>query len=83
MRSAVKPRRYRRARALARTIFYTTTLAVPARRDVRDPQVLQGKQLFHEAQCASCHVPRHLTGQLEAFPELSGQTIFPYGSAAA
>lgn len=65
-------------RALARTIFYTTTLAVPARRDVRDPQVLRGKQLFHEAQCASCHVPRHLTGQLEAFPELSGQTIFPY-----
>lgn len=65
-------------RALARTIFYTTTLAVPARRDARDPQVLRGKQLFKEANCASCHVPSHLTGPLPGLPELSGQKIYPY-----
>ncbi|MCB1886950.1 MAG: thiol oxidoreductase [Rhodocyclaceae bacterium] len=65
-------------RALARTIFYTTTLAVPSRRDPADPQVLAGKARFHQAGCASCHVPRHVTGPLEGFPELSGQTIYPY-----
>jgi CxxC motif-containing protein (DUF1111 family) len=65
-------------RALERTVFYTTTLAVPSRPDARDPQVLAGKRLFHEAQCASCHVPRHVTGESPGFPELSKQTIYPY-----
>lgn len=64
--------------ALARTIFYTATLAVPARRDVRDPAVLRGKQLFNAVGCASCHVPRHVTGELADYPELSRQTIYPY-----
>ncbi|MGN6103873.1 MAG: di-heme oxidoreductase family protein [Kofleriaceae bacterium] len=58
--------------------YYSRLLAVPARRDVRDPEVLRGKALFHEAGCASCHVPRHVTGALDGFPELSGQTIYPY-----
>lgn len=65
-------------RALERTVFYTTTLAVPARPDARDPQVLAGKRIFHEAQCASCHVPHHVTGELPGYPELSKQTIYPY-----
>ena len=65
-------------RALERTVFYTMTLAVPARPDARDPQVLAGKRVFHAAQCASCHVPRHETGELADYPELSGQTIYPY-----
>jgi CxxC motif-containing protein (DUF1111 family) len=65
-------------RALERTVFYTTTLAVPSRPDARDPQVLAGKRLFHDARCASCHVPRHLTGELPGYPELSQQTIYPY-----
>ncbi len=65
-------------RALERTVFYTMTLAVPARPDARDPQVLAGKRVFHAAQCASCHVPRQVTGTLPAYPELSAQTIYPY-----
>lgn len=65
-------------RALARTVFYTSTLAVPQRRDVRDPQVLHGKRLFHQADCASCHLPRQVTGELPGFPELSHQVIYPY-----
>ena len=65
-------------RALERTVFYTTTLAVPARPDARDPQVLAGKRIFHVAQCASCHVPHHVTGELPGYPELSKQTIYPY-----
>ena len=63
---------------LASLIFYTSTTAVPARRDVDDPQVLRGKQLFHQSQCIACHVPKHVTGTLKGFPELSKQTIRPY-----
>jgi CxxC motif-containing protein (DUF1111 family) len=65
-------------RNLAKLIFYTATTAVPARRDVDDPQVLRGKQLFHQAQCTACHVPKHVTGTVKELPELSKQTIRPY-----
>ncbi len=58
--------------------FYVQTLAVPARRNVDDPQVKQGEQLFAEAQCASCHVPTLRTGVLTGVPSVSNQTIHPY-----
>ena len=58
--------------------FYVQTLAVPARRDVDDPQVKQGEQLFAKAQCASCHVPTLRTGILTGVPSVSNQTIHPY-----
>jgi CxxC motif-containing protein (DUF1111 family) len=63
---------------LATLIFYTATTAVPARRDVDKPQVLRGKQLFHQSQCITCHAPKHVTGVAKGFPELSKQTIRPY-----
>ena len=63
---------------LGKLIFYTATTAVPARRDVDKPQVLQGKRLFHQAQCVACHTPKHVTGKLAGFPELADQTIRPY-----
>ncbi|MCK9260947.1 MAG: c-type cytochrome [Azoarcus sp.] len=65
-------------RSLDRSIYYTTTLAVPARRAPADPQVIEGKRIFHDAQCASCHVPNHVTGDSDAFPELAQQSIWPY-----
>ena len=58
--------------------FYVQTLAVPARRNVDDPQVKQGEQLFAEAQCASCHIPTLRTGVLTGVPSVSNQTIHPY-----
>ena len=58
--------------------FYVQTLAVPARRNVDDPQVKHGEQLFAEAQCASCHVPTLRTGVLAGVPSVSNQTIHPY-----
>ncbi|MXY99343.1 c-type cytochrome [Candidatus Poribacteria bacterium] len=58
--------------------FYVQTLAVPARRNVDDPQVKHGEQLFAEAQCASCHVPTLRTGVLPGVPSVSNQTIHPY-----
>jgi CxxC motif-containing protein (DUF1111 family) len=57
--------------------FYTRTLAVPARRNVSDPTVQRGEQLFEEARCAVCHIPSMSTGPaLE--PSLANQRIRPY-----
>lgn len=63
-------------------VFYQATLAPPARRNVRDPQVLAGQRLFANAQCAACHRPTYVTGE-GPFPRLTskalaGQTIHPY-----
>ncbi len=59
-------------------VSYARTLAVPARRGWRDPEVKRGKELFEQAGCASCHLPSLETGASAEFPELAGQKIRPY-----
>ena len=63
---------------LSATVFYHRTLAVPARRDMDDQQVLRGAQLFRQAHCASCHIPELRTGKEAPLPFLSDQLIRPY-----
>ena len=58
--------------------FYSRNLAVPARRDAGDPQVLRGKEVFYEAGCPACHHPKFVTDRLAAQPEQSFQLIWPY-----
>jgi CxxC motif-containing protein (DUF1111 family) len=58
--------------------FYTRNLGVPARRDVGDPQVLSGKNLFFKAGCQQCHTPQFTTSGDAAEPELANQVIRPY-----
>jgi len=58
--------------------FYAGNLAVPARRDVGDPEVLSGKELFHQAGCAACHTPKYVTSRGAAQPEHRFQLIWPY-----
>lgn len=58
--------------------FYASNLGVPARRDVDDPQVLRGKQIFYETGCIACHTPKHVTHRLEGDLEQSFQLIWPY-----
>ena len=58
--------------------FYASNLAVPARRDVGNPEVLHGKALFHRAGCASCHTPKFVTRRDAARPEHRFQLIWPY-----
>jgi CxxC motif-containing protein (DUF1111 family) len=53
-------------------------LAVPARRDVNDPEVLRGAALFSSAQCAVCHVPDLKTGKFSRLPQLSDQVFHAY-----
>ncbi len=58
--------------------FYSRNLGVPARRDVDDPQVLRGKEVFHAIGCASCHTPAYVTHRMPDRPEHSFQLIWPY-----
>ncbi|MCA9398607.1 MAG: thiol oxidoreductase [Candidatus Omnitrophica bacterium] len=57
--------------------FYLSTLAVPARRDVDDEQVVHGEKIFMQANCYICHVPKMTTGSHD-IPQLTHQTIRPY-----
>ncbi len=59
-------------------VIYVQTLAVPMRRDVNNPLVKEGEQLFSEAGCASCHTPTLTTGKSHPFEELRNQKIHPF-----
>lgn len=63
---------------LALVLFYSRNLGVPARRQVDDLQVRQGKQLFNQAGCSGCHTPSFTTRSDAAEPELANQLIRPY-----
>jgi CxxC motif-containing protein (DUF1111 family) len=58
--------------------FYSRNLGVPERRDIDDPTVLRGKEIFHDLNCSGCHTPKHVTHRLEGQPEQSFQLIWPY-----
>ena len=58
--------------------YYSRNLGVPARRDVDDPQVLRGKEVFYTTGCTTCHQPSFVTHRLEDQPEQSFQLIWPY-----
>ena len=59
-------------------VFYSRTLAVPARRNMQNPEVQRGRQLFDEARCGACHAPTLRTGEVPGLPDLSRQVIHPY-----
>ncbi len=59
-------------------VFYSRNLGVPARRDVGDPQVLEGKRLFYEANCTGCHRPKFVTRRDSIGEEQSFQLIWSY-----
>lgn len=67
------------AEVMDKIFFYSRHLAVPARRNVDDRQALRGKHLFYEANCSSCHTPKHATrNDDDVDPALRGQLIWPY-----
>jgi CxxC motif-containing protein (DUF1111 family) len=63
---------------MALLVFYSRNLAVPARRDVDDPQVLEGKRLFYASGCIACHRPKFVTRRDTEGPEQGFQLIWPY-----
>lgn len=58
--------------------FYVRTLAVPARRNTTDPDVMAGEKIFTQINCSGCHKPTVQTGVNVAYPYLSNQRIHPY-----
>ncbi len=58
--------------------FYSQNLAVPARRDIDNPDVLEGKKLFYESGCVSCHTPKFVTRRDAPNKAQSFQLIWPY-----
>lgn len=58
-------------------VFYSATLGVPERRNVTDPIVIRGAELFHQVNCTSCHQPSFTTGVAKN-PVFSNQKIYPF-----
>ena len=58
--------------------FYSENLAVPARRDAGQTQVLAGKELFYKLGCISCHRPKFVTSKNAKNKAQSFQLIWPY-----
>ena len=63
---------------LLKVVLYSSSLAVPARRDFDDPTTQLGEQVFYEANCQSCHVPQMQSGVHPTIPALSQQIFYPY-----
>ena len=61
-----------------KVVLYSSSLAVPARRNVSDVKVLKGKKVFNDIQCASCHIPKMQTGSTSSIATLRNQIIRPY-----
>ena len=59
-------------------VTYMRDLAVPPRRDLKDPRVMKGEALFTNLGCGSCHAPNQHTGDTAPFLESRGQGIHPY-----
>ena len=58
--------------------LYSATLAVPARRNVSDKEVIKGEKIFVEIGCNNCHIEKIQTAIHPDFDVLSNQTIRPY-----
>lgn len=58
--------------------FYSENLAVPQRRNVEDPYVLRGKELFYNSGCIACHTPKFVTSRKAQNKAQKFQLIWPY-----
>lgn len=58
--------------------FYSSTLAVPARRNSQDAAIIAGEAKFRQAGCNACHMETLTTGDQSNITELNRQEIHPY-----
>ncbi len=58
-------------------VFYLKTLKAPLPRNENDANVLNGKEIFSQIQCASCHIPTLNTG-FSPIEVLSNKEFHPY-----
>ncbi len=59
-------------------VLYSSTLAVPARRNFSNQDVLRGKKTFETINCTGCHIPKMQTGNTYSIAAFRNQTIRPY-----
>lgn len=58
-------------------VAYLKMLKAPIQRNVTDPDVVAGKNIFMQISCGKCHVPELKTGP-SPIEALSNKTFFPY-----
>ncbi len=58
--------------------FYSQQLGVPARRNINNEDVIEGKKIFFKLSCNSCHKEKFKTGTHSNHNNLKHQTIYPY-----
>lgn len=58
-------------------VFYLQTLKAPIQRNQNDAEVIQGKNIFNQINCASCHKPTLKTGY-SPIEVLSYKELHPY-----
>ena len=59
-------------------LIWSVGLGVPAARNLNDPVVQRGKEMFHQAGCVACHKPSWITGPYDIIPAYENQKIWPY-----
>lgn len=65
------------ASTVQNVVFYLRTLKAPIQRNQNDAEVLEGKQLFLNLKCSSCHVPDWTTPESD-IAVLSNKAFSPY-----
>ena len=64
---------------MSRIMVYQAAISVPKRRDYKTLDVLEGKQLFNDLACVTCHVNNFTTGNdYSLLTQLENRTIRPY-----
>ncbi|HAI12290.1 MAG TPA: thiol oxidoreductase [Phycisphaerales bacterium] len=63
---------------LQNLVVWFSGLAVPAARNLNDPVVIRGRELFNQASCTDCHHPSWTTGKSDIIPGYENQKIWPY-----
>lgn len=57
--------------------FYLKTLKAPIQRNQDDPDVIAGKNVFEQIQCAKCHIPKFTTGPSD-IDAIAYKEFYPY-----
>ena len=58
-------------------VFYMRTLKTPTRRDLENPSVIHGEEIFKEIGCNKCHV-QEFTTTAQDIDAISEKTFYPY-----
>ncbi len=63
-------------------VHFNQGLAVPPARHLQSKQAQEGRTLFYQIGCESCHTPSHTTRSDYPSPALANQVIWPYTDLA-